>query len=293
MAHGPGRSSPLMAPRGATGQPPPPEVQRGSAAQGASSGANRDLGSSHAPTAHGQFARSLGTALQGAVAATLHCPSCRAGACGPQGLCRSCAELLLRAVEALPAPSGDTLWLGPHAGIWRRLVHALKYRHSRRLASFLAQLLHLRLARWGWQPQVMTHVPTTAIRRKQRSYDQAELLAAALAHRSELPHLNLLQRQSSTAKLVGQGRAARAASLAQAFTSRPLAGRSVLLVDDVLTTGASLSAARAALEAAGAGEIRSAVVARTAPSHEESAELTSALALLEPAQQVGADGVRG
>ena len=80
-----------------------------------------------------------------------------------------------------------------------------------------------------------------------------------------------------------------AASLAGVLVAEPghaLAGRAVLVVDDVMTTGATLNAAREALLGAGASEVRAAFVARTAPAHEASSELRRALALLEPAQGV-------
>jgi len=188
-------------------------------------------------------------------------------------------------VARLAPASSETIWLGPHAGVLRRLVHALKYAGARRLAGFLAELLHSRMQGWGWQPQVVTHVPTSLARRRQRTYDQAQLLAAALAARLQVDHEALLVRRKVTAKLVGQGRAARAASLAGAFEVRRLHGQQVLLVDDVLTTGATLTAARLALTAAGASHVRAAVVARTAPPHEEGAELAAALALIEPKAQ--------
>lgn len=244
--------------------------------------AHRDLGTTSAPTAATGFAPRLGSALNRALAATLACPACRAAACGPEGLCLGCANGLRASVAALPPPVGDVVWLGPHAGIWRRLVHALKYRHTRRLAGYLARLLHDRTQAWGWQPHLVTHLPTTALRRRQRSYDQAELLAAHLARCGRLPHLRVLRRHGNTTKLARLGRAARAASLAQAFTATPVVGRRILLVDDVLTTGASFGAARRALLAAGAAEVRAAVVARTAPRNLDSTVLAAALALLQP-----------
>ncbi len=258
--------------------------------RGAVAGASRDAATVNAPTARELTAARLlanirlrlVSPLVGAVAATLKCPSCTTGACGPNGLCKPCEALLRGAVQSPPAPHGDAVWLGPHAGIWRRLVHALKYRDARRLAGFLAELLHLRTTLWSWQPSVVTHLPTTRQRRRQRSYDQAELLAVALAERSGLPYRNALERHGAGTTLAGQGRAARAASLAQAFTAKAVAGCKVLLVDDVMTTGASLASARAALLAAGAAEVRAAFVARTAPRSLDGAVLTAALARLEP-----------
>ncbi len=168
-------------------------------------------------------------------------------------------------------------------------MHALKYRNAHRLADLLARLLQLRVQAWGWSPHLITHVPTTRQRRRLRGYDQAELLAAALARHAGVPSGGPLRRRASTTKLVGQGRAARTASLAGVLVAEPghaLAGRAVLVVDDVMTTGATLNAAREALLGAGASEVRAAFVARTAPAHEASSELRRALALLEPAQGV-------
>ncbi len=161
------------------------------------------------------------------------------------------------------------MWLGPHAGVWRRLVHALKYRSAVRLAPTLAELLALRAARWGWQPQLVVPLPTAASRRARRGYDQAAVLALHLAQALRVPCREALERVRDTPKLAGQGRAARGASLAGAFRSRHVRSLRVLLVDDVLTTGATLRSARATLLAAGATEVRTAVVARTAMPHED------------------------
>lgn len=208
-------------------------------------------------------------ALPALLAGLAPCSACQARPAQLTGLCPDCTAIIRQAVAALPVASGESLWLGPYAGVWRRLVQALKYRGARRLAPFLGALLASRVRSAGWTPQLVTHVPTTKQRSSQRGYDQAELLARSCASSLGLPHASVLTRVRATTKLAGQGRAAREAELANAFTARYLAGRRVLLLDDVLTTGATLQAAKAALLAAGASRVTTAVVAHTAARGEE------------------------
>lgn len=226
----------------------------------------RDSLRGYAPSAAATIptARLWGRTL-GLLAGLAGCPACQQRPAALSGLCDPCAASLRRAVAALPAPSGDRAWLGPHAGVWKRLVHALKYRGSWRLARFLGELMAVRLDASDYRPQLVTHVPTSPVRRRQRSYDQAELLARTVASASGLPHVTALVRTRATHKQAGTGRAAREANVAGAFRSRYLADRRVLLVDDVLTTGATLASASAALAAANAAEVRCLLVARAAP----------------------------
>lgn len=109
------------------------------------------------------------------------------------------------------------------------------------------------LAGTGVRVDAVAHVPLHPVRRRERGYDQARLLAVALAHRIGLPAIDPLERVRSTAPQVGRARRARTANVAGAFRVRP--GRAprgtVALVDDVATSGATLAAASGPLLGAG------------------------------------------
>ncbi len=105
---------------------------------------------------------------------------------------------------------------------------------------------------------VVTWAPTGAGRRRHRGFDQAELLARAVARRRRLPVRRLLARRPGEAQA---GRAAGERWQHPGFTARR-SPRTVLLVDDVATTGATLAAAAAALQGAGAEAVHGLVVAR-------------------------------
>lgn len=213
--------------------------------------------------------RLLSTALRSCIT----CAACRVAPAGREGVCAACRERLWAGVAALPAAVGDVVHLGPHAGPLRRLVHGLKFRGERDVAAFLGALLGSRMQRGPWRPDLITHVPTDPRRLARRGYDQAALVARALAVSIGCAHRTLLVRARSTPRQAGLGRAVRRANVRGAFVPAPAAERSVrrarvLVVDDVLTTGASLDACREALVAAGAAEVRFAVVARTASADE-------------------------
>lgn len=211
-------------------------------------------------TRAGARALSLAGGTLGALDA---CPACQRAPAGAEGVCEACRAWLAAAVAAAPPPVGDRCWLGPYAGPWERLVKAMKHGGARRLGPFLGALMAARVSAWGFVPDAVTHVPTSARRRAERGFDQAAVLAAALADRLGRRHLSLLTRAPTSRSQQRLSRASRAANVGGAYAARGRTGGRVLLVDDVLTTGATALACAAALVAAGAREVRVAVVART------------------------------
>ncbi len=141
-------------------------------------------------------------------------------------------------------------------------MRALKYRGAGRLATWLGEALAAEVAATGWRPSLTCGVPMHAARRRQRGYDQAALLAARVAASLGIPYRPLLRRIRSTPPQTRLGQTARLDNVAGAFASENALGASVLLVDDVLTTGATTAACRTALLAAGARTVHVAVVAR-------------------------------
>ncbi len=106
---------------------------------------------------------------------------------------------------------------------------------------------------------VVTWAPTGAGRRRHRGFDQAELLARAVARRLGAPTMGLLRRRPGPAQ-AGRSLADRRAN--PRFEARDRCTRPVLIIDDVATTGATLTAASEALRAAGVPEVHGLVVAR-------------------------------
>jgi ComF family protein len=143
----------------------------------------------------------------------------------------------------------------------RTAIHAFKYRGQRGLAQPLGKLLAAHASGLASRDAVIVPVPLHASRQRQRGYNQAALLAAVCASQLAIPvEMRGLRRTRATRPQVGLHAAARHENVAGAFTATPrgaraLAGKRVLLMDDVTTSGATLEAAARALHQAGAASV--------------------------------------
>jgi ComF family protein len=154
---------------------------------------------------------------------------------------------------------------GSHTGPLREIIHALKFQRRRSLAPRLARLMAQAGADLLAGADIVVPVPLHPWRRFHRGFNQAGDLAAALP----LPVAQALRRQRATPSQTGLTAAARRRNVRGAFAisrlaSRRLAirGRIVLLVDDVMTTGATLDACARVLKEEGAREVWALTAAR-------------------------------
>ena len=152
----------------------------------------------------------------------------------------------------------------PFTGRARQVILGLKYRNRRQVARHLAGLLVNRLVdqRVHTRVDVVTWAPTTEAHRRGRGFDQGEIIARTVARQLGLPCRRLLERTGEAASQTGRSRADRLHG--PAFRARPNdAGARVLLIDDVVTTGATLLAAEAALVESGSASVVRAAIAAT------------------------------
>ena len=159
--------------------------------------------------------------------------------------------------------------MGPYRGDLRELCLLLKHERNAWLALWLSELfVEARRDVFGTLPAntLVVPVPLHWWRQWERGYNQAEALAEGVARQLKLPVRRVLKRVVGTPKLADLGVTARGDVMRGAFRARrrsKIIGRTVLLVDDVLTTGATCGAAARALKQAGAVRIVVAIIART------------------------------
>jgi ComF family protein len=200
--------------------------------------------------------------------------------CGHEGeiICARChASLTRRSAEPAGVPLGlptkvpagivQLEWCAAYNGPARACLHALKYDGERRLVAPLAQIMAQRWARAGIGGDVFVPVPVHAARKRQRGFDQAELLARGVGRELNLPVVTAVRRASKTTAQHALGRRARAANVGHAFAADPAAreqirGRWVVVVDDLTTTGATLAGCAAVLYESGALAVSALALAR-------------------------------
>lgn len=172
----------------------------------------------------------------------------------PLSLCPRCRRTSRRVDRARA--------IGAYAGALRAIIHAMKYEGRRSLARPLAALMRVRGADALEGAECLVPVPLHRSRRRERGFDQA----ADLARHLGLPVRHALRRLRATASQTGLPAAQRHRNVRGAFVAtraaRRLIGRTIVLIDDVSTTGATLEACARALKEAGMKEVRALTAAR-------------------------------
>lgn len=170
---------------------------------------------------------------------------------------------------AAPLPDGlaQLEWCAPFSGPVREALHALKYRGEHRLAAPLGEAIARRWSLAGIGGDVLVPVPIHPERLRSRGYDQAALLARAAGTYLGVPVAPALRRTVATAAQHRLGRESRAANVGRAFAleagwADAVHGRWVVVVDDIITTGATLSGCAVPLLEAGAAAVAGLAVAR-------------------------------
>ena len=207
-------------------------------------------------------AESAGEAVCRACACALpHRPQTACPCCGLPGLGGGCCAACERDQPAYDA----TLALYDFVFPVDAMVHALKYRHRLAMASFFGAALAARAHDFGAQADLVLPMPLHPRRLAERGFNQAVELARALARARELPlGLAVVRKLRDLPAQAGLDREARLRSPRGAFECvEDLNGRRVIVVDDVMTTGATLDELARCLKGRGASWVGNLVVART------------------------------
>jgi ComF family protein len=174
--------------------------------------------------------------------------------------CASCQQELadvpfdLRQSKIAPLKAIATT--GIHEGKLQQAVHALKYAGAHEVAAPLGERLVMAITTLNWQFDMIMPLPLHSARQRERGANQAEQLASFVALELNLPYSHTaLTRWRDTPPQVGLNRAQRLDNVRDAFRANAPISGTVLLIDDVFTTGATLQACAQAAREAGASAV--------------------------------------
>ncbi len=190
--------------------------------------------------------------------------------------CKFCSQPFSGAFEgafACPNCQGRTFHFEcavavmPSRGAVRDLIHGLKYQGKMWAAEPLADLaIHgLEDPRIKSRPDFLVPVPLHSLRRRERGYNQSEVLARAISRRASLPVLDALRRIRQTTTQTHFDRRQRMKNLKRAFSvAHPerIKDRTILLIDDVLTTGSTMDECAKELLRSGSGPVYALAIGR-------------------------------
>ena len=187
------------------------------------------------------------------------CPMCGGELTGILEVCPDC----LHAAQNFPWKRGIAVF--KMTGGVKEAVYRYKYRNQPEYARAFGQLAAGTLLNSGLVPDLIVPTPLHWFRYCQRTYNQSELLARVIGGELGIPVMNLLRRTKWTRQQAKLGREERIRNLTGAFSIRHSTncrGRCILLVDDVMTTGSTLTAGARVLLESGAKEVNVLVLAR-------------------------------
>ena len=198
------------------------------------------------------------------------CPFCgRVLERGEDGMCALCEQVLPWTEGPGGEAAGCDACLSP---LWyrdgvREGIHRYKFNGGAAHAELFGTLMARCLAdRWDGTVDLVTWAPLHPRRKKRRGYDQAELLARRVGEAAGIPVLPTLEKvRAAGAQSRLQSEEERRANIAGAYRPLPgvdLAGKRVVLVDDVVTTGSTLAECAACLRSAGAQTVAALTLAR-------------------------------
>ena len=166
-------------------------------------------------------------------------------------------------------------------GPFRSAIHRIKYNHdfgmTERFTSYLLEMFQNELR---WQIDAVTVVPLSQERFFERGYNQTALLGKLFARGVNKPYIsNLLRRQRNTASQVGLSKNERRINIQDAFVAdeKKALNQSILIIDDVTTTGATIMECARALKDQGASEIFGLTLAKTPYNSDKSAKINENL----------------
>jgi competence protein ComFC len=169
------------------------------------------------------------------------------------GLCSECAEA--------PRSFHRGYTCAGYGMTERNLIHQLKYKDKDYLAAHFAELMTERIVAEGLDPDLVTAVPMYKKKERRRGYNQAGLLAKSISLRLDRPYFpDLLIRVCDTPPMSGLSAAQRRKNVQGVFTAakwvqNTIYGKTVLLVDDIFTTGSTTEACSAVLKESGAHRV--------------------------------------
>ncbi len=187
------------------------------------------------------------------------CPGCGGELDGVLAVCSKC-------LAAEPRPWVGACSLFEYRDLGRRIIHDFKFHDAPELARPLGRLAGEAMRRNSFEGDLVVPVPLHFTRLWYRSYNQAELFGRMVARELGIPLSNALSRRRRGRRQSALGTAARRRNPRGAFAvvhPEKIRGKRIILVDDVFTTGATLTAAAKALLSAGSGPVFVLTAART------------------------------